>query len=108
MSDEELIQETDLVSQLRDELDDEAVTAVVAPKQPLITRLKVKYSGLSRYKPYIVRGLAAVMALLVISQLIYQGAMAAAEYDGGPVPAQLAIEQLGDDLPPPPIAPPLP
>lgn len=108
MSDKDLIYETDLVKQLRAEFDDEAETAVVAPKQSVLTRLRVKYSGLNRYKRYLVRGLAAVMALLIIGQLIFQGVTAAAEYDGGPVPAQLAIEQLGDDLPLPPIAPPLP
>ena len=99
--------EVDLLASLRDGLDETEETAVVAPQMPLIQRLKIKYSGFRRYRIMLVRGLVILMALVIVGQLVVQGVTAVNQYDGGSVPLPAAIHQIEDDLPPPPVAPPL-
>jgi hypothetical protein len=105
--DEDLMNnEIDILAQLREDLDMGEETAVVAPKMPLIQRLKIKYSGFKRYRIMIVRGLVVFMALLIVGQLVYSGIMTMNQYDGGPVPLSVAVEQVEDDLvqvPEPPL-----
>lgn len=99
--------EADLLEALRDGLDEAQETAVVAPQMPLFQRLKIKYSGFRRYRIMIVRGLVILMALVIVGQLVVQGITAVNQYDGGAIPLPAAIHQIEDDLPPPPVAPPL-
>jgi hypothetical protein len=98
--------EADLLEALRDGLDQAQETAVVAPEMPLIQRLKIKYSGFRRYRIMLIRGLVILMALVIVGQLVVQGLTAANQYDGGPVPLPAARQQIEDDLPSRPAAPP--
>ncbi len=107
MDDELMNNEMDFLAQLREDLAEGEETAVVAPKMPLIQRLKIKYSGFKRYRIMIVRGLVVLVALFIVGQLVYSGITTMNQYDGGPVPLPIAVEQVEDDLMQLPEPPPL-
>ncbi|MCB9420746.1 MAG: hypothetical protein H6667_13145 [Ardenticatenaceae bacterium] len=107
MNDYDRERETNILEALRDGLDEAQETAVVAPAMPLWQRIKIKYSGFRRYRIMLVRGLVILMALVIMGQLIVQGITAVNQYDGGPIPLPAALQQIEDDLPPPPSAPPI-
>jgi di/tricarboxylate transporter len=96
------------VLEIRQEIDRGAIT--FAPKAPPIARLREYLKELPKLKKFFIGGLVAALLFILISQLIFRLIIVPNEFDGGPVPVPLAIEQLGPDLelpsPPPPPSPP--
>lgn len=108
MDSDKLEQQADFLGQLRDDWAAEEETAVVAPNLPLTHHLKARLGGLKRYRVLLIRGLVIVMVLVITTQLAVRWVTAVNQFDGGPVPLPVAIEQVEDDLlpaPQPPVHP---
>ena len=81
-------------------------TGAKAPKAPPIARLREYLKELPKLKQYFIGGLALALLLILASQLIFRVFIIPNEFEGGPLPLPLAIEQLGSDFvapTPPPI-----
>ena len=96
------------VLEIRTDIDGKA--GAKAPKAPPITRLREYLKELPKLKQYFIGGLALALLLILLSQLIFRVFIVPNEFEGGPLPLPLAIEQLGSDfeLPTPPPVPTVP
>ncbi|MCP5099344.1 MAG: hypothetical protein GY943_27640 [Chloroflexi bacterium] len=97
------------VLEMRTDVDGKA--GAKAPKAPPITRLREYLKELSKLKQYFIGGLTVAFLLILVTQFIFRTFIVPNEFDGGPLPLPLAIEQLGSDFevptpPPVPTAPP--
>ena len=110
MSNKDYQKDIDLISQLREDYDDEKETAVIAPKPSISQRIKIwigSHGTKKRIKTVVIYSLMLFMGLIIMGQLILQGITASNAPEAGPVPLTVAIEQVEDDLmpitaPPPP------
>jgi hypothetical protein len=111
MSKRNMLQDMELLSQLREEFEEEQETAVIAPKLKLSQRIKMQmgsYGTNKRIKALVIRGLVLFMGLMVAGQLFIQSMETINNEEPGVIPLTVAVEQVEDDLMPVPAPPPPP
>ena len=96
----------DLVNDLRDGLEENGSITNSTPKVRRISYFSAKFQDIKYLKPFLIRGLILFLAILLIGQIYYVTITLPKLNDGGPITVSAAIEQIEQDLEPPPVPPP--
>lgn len=96
----------DLVNDLRNGLEENETITNSTPKIHRISYFAAKFQDVKYLKPFLIRGLMFFLAILLIGQIYYVTITLPKMNHGGPITVSAAVEQIEQDLKPPPISPP--